>query len=158
MPAAPEILCKYCKPLMPPGREYRYATVGGRYHHPGQCREVDTPWLTFDYDGTNDDIDLAGDFNPYELAGLTLRDEVHELEGRPLPESTPGYRRLSDDCVEAIVVIIRGETPEEVEPGQLEGDADRSWKLPYRVRPATPEEADGFLIDEAAGSYEGPVN
>jgi hypothetical protein len=143
---------------MPPGREYGYATIGGRYHHPGQCREVDTPWITISYDGTDDHVDLTRDFNPYELAGLAMRDEVYEPEGQPLPENTPGYRRLDNGCVEAIVVIVRGETPKEIEPGHLEGDADRSWEIHYRVRPATPEEAAGVLIDEVEGAFDGRVS
>ncbi|MFE9845804.1 B-box zinc finger protein [Streptomyces goshikiensis] len=158
------ILCDYCKPLMPPGREYRYALWGGTVHHPGQCREVATPWRTHEYDEPGPyagpaDHDRRQGFNPYFYAGLTTRDQVFEPEGQPLPTDTPGYKRLTENSVEAIVVIVRAEIPEAYTLDEGPYDGDRAWKTIYQVRPATPEEAEGLLLDEATDRrYDGPID
>ncbi|WP_030300454.1 hypothetical protein [Streptomyces katrae] len=165
------MVCPYCKPLLPPGRGYKYDYAGaGTHHHTGQCREVDTPWINRDWSEESADFDPDTDFDPYQLAGLTLRDTVHESDGQPFPKDAPGYKRLSSDCVEAIVVIVRGDIVDDVTPQHRDDSAEddmswdprtgdeTSWEIAYRVRPATPEEAEGFLLDEATGLYDGPLD
>lgn len=164
-----ETLCDYCKPLLPPGREYAFATTGGMYHHPGQCRQVDTPWRTFWTDRHPQNYDPASDFNTHERTGLTMLDEVYEPDGHPFPEDAPGYRRLADNWIEAVVVIVRGEAPKDVTSQHTEHDSahdmewgydygSSEWETAYTVRPATAEEAEGAGIDETAGAFNGPVD
>lgn len=164
-----DILCDYCKPEMPPGRGYAFAVSGGTYHHPGQCREVETPWRIYWHDRVSPHYDFLGNFDPHQHTGVAIREDVYEPDGHPYPQDAPGYKRLSDNWVEAIVVLIRGETPKDVTGGHEEHDAehdqdpyysygDDEWEIPYRVRPATPEEAAGVLLDEAHGAYDGPVD
>lgn len=158
-----EILCDNCKPGLPPGRGNMYNPMDGPYHHPGQCREVDSPWVNYDTIERAADFDPDEDFDPYSLAGLTMLETVCEPEGHPFPEDTPGYKRLTPGYVAAIVVFMRGDVVEEVTPQHREDCAEDDmswhqrrgdetvWEVAYRVRPATPEEAAGYLADKAEG-------
>ncbi|MFD7093369.1 hypothetical protein [Streptomyces xanthophaeus] len=165
---AVDILCDYCKPLLPPGREYKYATADGFFHHPGQCRQVETPWRTYWGEQQPQGYNPRRDFDPRARTGLTMLDEVYEPDGHPFPQDAPGYRRLRPNWVEAVVVIVRGETHEEVTPQHADHDSAHDmewgydcdageWETAYVVRPATPDEAAGALLDEATDRYDGPL-
>lgn len=151
-------LCSLCNPNIKPGQEDDYT----RYHHPGQCREVDSPWVTYEIEKEDQDFDPYRDFDPYYRAGETIRDEVVEPDGHPYPEDAPGYKRIASDRVEAIVVVMSGAVIEEVTPQHFEDSAENDmswdpltgnetwWEIAYRVRPATKEEAAGFIAQEEA--------
>lgn len=158
-----EILCDYCKPEIPPGRGNLYDPPDGVYHHPGQCRDVDTPWISYNTTEELADFDPDEDFDPRGFAGLTMLDTIEEPEGHPFPEDAPGYERLGPGRVRAIVVFMGGEVVEEVAPARGEDTAEDDmsgpmirryetvWETAHRVRPATPEEAAGYLADKAEG-------
>ncbi|MFD7553589.1 hypothetical protein ACFV9E_03495 [Streptomyces sp. NPDC059835] len=84
--------------------------------------------------------------------GTVLRSTIYD-HGRPFPGDTPGFRRLRDGAVTAIVTTVRERRPEYCRdeggdnPSCLIGED--GWFFRILVRPATAEEAAEILDAEA---------
>lgn len=144
-----EILCRECDPSRPPGDN----SINPARHHPGQCREVETPWVITETWGVGpyDEPDQWDyDFDRYADAGRVTEAAVYGPSGLTFPEDTPGFVRHDDQWIEAIVVIVREEgTPELEDADSGPWDAgEKVWIKTYRVRPATAAEGAGYLASE----------
>ncbi|MFJ5588325.1 hypothetical protein ACIQCG_01080 [Streptomyces noursei] len=118
-------------------------------HRKDQCPRVEkeTLWQI--------DRGVPGRFRPrpeqWKAAGTVLRAEVFD-RGEPFPEDAPGYRRLRDYQVSAIVTTVRELPPiycrdeDGNNPGCLIGE--NGWYFRILVRPATAEEAADILARE----------
>ncbi|MEW2493898.1 hypothetical protein AB0942_10160 [Streptomyces nodosus] len=85
-------------------------------------------------------------------AGTVLRSTLHD-HGRPFPDDAPGFQRLRDGEVSAIVTTVRERRPEYCrdEDGNQPGDliGEDGWYFRILVRPATADEAADILAQEA---------
>ncbi|MGW0562842.1 hypothetical protein ACWDZ4_20040 [Streptomyces sp. NPDC003016] len=88
--------------------------------------------------------------------GTVLRAELWESEERPFPADAPGYRRLDERRVSAIVTTVSEDPPvycrdeDGDQPSDLIG-VD-GWLFVIHVRPATAEEAADILASEAVAA------
>ncbi|MGW2425194.1 hypothetical protein ACWC0C_39145 [Streptomyces sp. NPDC001709] len=85
-------------------------------------------------------------------AGTVLRSTLYD-HGRPFPDDAPGFQRLRDGEVSAIVTTVRERRPEYCrdEDGNQPGDliGEDGWYFRILVRPATADEAADILAQEA---------
>lgn len=88
--------------------------------------------------------------------GTVLRAELWEAPEWPFPTDAPGYRRIGERRVSAIVTTVREDAPvyckdeDGDQPSDLIGED--GWLFVIHVRPATAEEAEDILADEAVAS------
>jgi hypothetical protein len=116
-------------------------------HRAGECPAREELWQI--------DRGVPGRFNPrpeqWRPAGTVLRSKVYE-GAQPFPETAPGYYRVGDGVVSAIVTTVRERRPEYCRdedgnnPSSLIGED--GWWFRILVRPATAEEAAGILAAE----------
>lgn len=84
--------------------------------------------------------------------GTVLRAELWEDEQRPFPTDTPGYRRIDEHQISAIVTTTSEDPPvycrdeDGDQPTELIGED--GWLFVIHVRPATAEEAADILAQE----------
>ncbi|WP_159401612.1 IS110 family transposase [Streptomyces sp. NRRL F-5053] len=143
--------CERCGVVVPPeGGELLHAGAGWMVRHwEGRCPQP------------NEDLweigrGEPGSFRPrperWAAPGTVLRSRLFERADRPFPEDAPGYRRLSDDEVTAIVTTVREKRPvycrdkDGDQPGELIGED--GWYFRIFVRPASADEAAGILDEE----------
>ncbi|MFJ2225641.1 hypothetical protein ACIOFY_37065 [Streptomyces anulatus] len=142
--------CERCGHLVPAGSgELLRAGSGWVVRHPeGNCLPREELWQI--------DRGVPGRFHPrperWRNAGTVLRSEVFEGREQPFPDTAPGYRRVRDGVVSAIVTTVRELPPvycrdeDGNNPGCLIGED--GWYFRILVRPANAEEAAGILAAE----------
>ncbi|MFE1476492.1 hypothetical protein ACFW6N_21900 [Streptomyces cyaneofuscatus] len=98
---------------------------------------------------------VPGRFHPrperWAVAGTVLRSTLYDYR-RPFPEDAPGFHRVGEGEVTAIVTTVRERRPEYCrdedgnQPSELIGED--GWYFRILVRPATAEEAADILAEE----------
>lgn len=142
--------CEQCGNLVSAGAGVLLrAGSGWIVRHPeGKCPPREELW----------EIDRGepGRFHPrperWADPGTVLRSKVYEGVEHPFPETAPGYRRVGEGVVSAIVTTVRERRPEYCRdedgnnPSCLIGE--NGWYFRILVRPATAEEAAETLAAE----------
>lgn len=142
--------CERCGQVVPAGGGELLGGPGAWTvrHRSGQCPPCEELWEI----GRG----KPGRFHPrperWAAPGTVLRTELFEPEHHPFPQDAPGYRRLDEHRVTAIVTTVRERRPvyyrdeDGNNPGDLLGED--GWHFRILVRPATPAEAAEILAQE----------
>lgn len=141
--------CEQCGNVVPAGAGL-LLRAGSRWivrHPAGKCPPREELWEI--------SRGVPGRFHPrperWCPAGTVLRSTVREGQ-QPFPETAPGYRRVGDGVVSAIVTTVRERQPvycrdeDGNNPAELIGE--NGWYFRILVRPATAEEAADILAAE----------
>lgn len=142
--------CMLCGHLVAAGAGFlvRQGAVWEVHHSEGKCLPAEELWEI-----------TRGEPGPYRRrpdrwtpAGTVLRSTLYD-HGHPFPADAPGFHRVCDGEVSAIVTTVREHRPQYCrdEDGNQPADliGEDGWYFRILVRPATADEAADILASEA---------